>query len=810
MTQLSVCIITKNESVKLEKCLQRLLPYGFEIVVVDTGSTDNTLDVANKYAQKVCHFDWCDDFAAARNFALQQGSNEYIMMIDSDEYIEKLDVALLKKLIQNHPEEVGRIERINFYEQQGQMIENQERINRIFLKEKYTYQGRIHEQVVTKDDSEYTTYLAPVSILHDGYEGDEITRSRKALRNIRLLEQENQEDPYMLYQLGKSYYMMGDYNMASDYLGKALYYDLNPKLEYVIDLVETYGYALLNSGQIDMALGLEGVEKEFGSSADFCFMMGLVYMNAECFADAIRSFEKAVACNNARMKGVDSYRSYYNAGVVCECLNDVEKARKYYQKCGNYKKAKERLEKLPAVQPHPLIGIVILSYNGLVLTTACIKSIRKNVPREMYELIVVDNASTDGSVEWLKQQPDIKLQCNKENIGFPKGCNQGIALAENTSDIMLLNNDTLVPPEALHFLQQALYTKKEIGAAGCISNYAPNYQNIVEMDVTNKNYLEYAAKYNVPMANSVEKKTWLVGFAILYKRSVLNKVGLLDERFTPGNYEDTDLGFRIAQAGYEQVLSKNSFVFHYGSKSFGIQKQKYLQLLETNKQKFIEKWGIHPHKYTYVKNELIAMLPKDRKAGFCILEAGCGAGATLARIQYLYPNAEVLGIEKEKSVAGLAKRIAKILTGDVEEMDLSECMGRFDYIMAGGIWEHMINPEQVLQKLVACLKPTGEILGSIYNGQNIRVLMRKETTPEIFTEEEGIFESGHRRIFTAKEWIQLCTEQNINLKEFSFTMNNKNFTKEEQERIALLMQCEHPDNQKQYEAYQYIFSVGVK
>ena len=86
---------------------------------------------------------------------------------------------------------------------------------------------------------------------------------------------------------------------------------------------------------------------------------------------------------------------------------------------------------------HHKVSIVILSYNAKEIMKGCIESIRKNNPKTAYELIVVDNASTDGVVDWLKEQNDIVLACNQENVGFPKGCNQGIELAEKENDIML-------------------------------------------------------------------------------------------------------------------------------------------------------------------------------------------------------------------------------------------------------------------------------------------------------------------------------------------------------------------------------------
>ncbi len=79
MFPLSVCIIAKNEEAHIEECLKRLVPYGFEIVLTDTGSTDQTLAAAAKYTDRIFHFDWCDDFSAARNFCMEKASHNWIL-----------------------------------------------------------------------------------------------------------------------------------------------------------------------------------------------------------------------------------------------------------------------------------------------------------------------------------------------------------------------------------------------------------------------------------------------------------------------------------------------------------------------------------------------------------------------------------------------------------------------------------------------------------------------------------------------------------------------------------------------------------
>ena len=139
------------------------------------------------------HFTWCNDFAAAKNYAISKASNDMFMVIDSDEYLDQIDIPALEQMIRKNPDKVGRIKRRNTFEHNEQKPENREWINRIFSRKRFHYEGRIHEQVVALDGSEdYETYQAPVTILHSGYDLPEKERKKKARRNIELLNQELQ------------------------------------------------------------------------------------------------------------------------------------------------------------------------------------------------------------------------------------------------------------------------------------------------------------------------------------------------------------------------------------------------------------------------------------------------------------------------------------------------------------------------------------------------------------------------------------------------------------------------------------------
>ena len=342
---ISVCMIVKNEEDNLKKSLEAIKRYDFEIVVVDTGSTDNTVEVARRYTHKVYYYKWCNDFGSARNYSIEKASNNYVLILDADEIVQNIDInKLLNNLDKN---KVGRIERHNIYVRNGERNNYQERVNRLFDKRYYKYEGRIHEQIVSCDKHNYDTYNVPILVNHTGYENDELVRKNKINRNINLLLEElaiNGEDPYILFQLGKSYYMKEDYNEAIRYFEKAMDYDLDTRLEYVIDMVETYGYALINSQQYDKALNLLGIYNEFCNSSDFVFLMGLIYMNNARFQEAVREFEKATRFKYSNMEGVNDYLAYYNIGVIYECLGKSEKALEYYKKSKKYDKSQRRIE----------------------------------------------------------------------------------------------------------------------------------------------------------------------------------------------------------------------------------------------------------------------------------------------------------------------------------------------------------------------------------------------------------------------------------------------------------------------------------
>ena len=350
---ISICMIVKNEEQYIEKCLQALKPLGYELVVVDTGSVDKTKEIVAQYTDKLYDFTWVNDFSAARNFSIEKAQNDYVLVMDSDEITIDYDKEQLELLVRNNSKGIGRITRINEFTRKGQLFHGHERVSRLFNRKYYQYEGIIHEQVVSKEGKN-SYYDIPLTAKHYGYEGEVEVRKQKTKRNIELLEvqlvQEKSDAPdnvpYTLYQLGKSYYMQEDYKKANEYFVEALYFDLNPRLDYVQDMVESYGNSLLEAKEYETALGLLSVYGEFSNSTDFVFLCALIYMNNGYFNEAIQEFEKALTRTTFKMEGVNSYLAWYNMGVIYECLEKWEMAKNSYEKCGGYTLALKGLERI--------------------------------------------------------------------------------------------------------------------------------------------------------------------------------------------------------------------------------------------------------------------------------------------------------------------------------------------------------------------------------------------------------------------------------------------------------------------------------
>lgn len=207
-------------------------------------------------------------------------------------------------------------------------------------------------------------------------------------------------------------------------------------------------------------------------------------------------------------------------------------------------------------RPARAVSIIVLCHDRWEATRRCLRSLRRSTPPELYELLVYDNASSDGTLAGLRRLaagwPQLRVFANAANLPFSRAVNRGMRDARGRS-FLWLNNDTVLSPGWLEGLLQAARSGPRVGAAGPLTdNMAPPRQ------------------VSRPFANrrsaSVEETAFLGGFCFLLKRAAAARTGLLDERFVWG-WEDMDYCLRLRQAGFSLSLARNIFVHHVGNKT---------------------------------------------------------------------------------------------------------------------------------------------------------------------------------------------------------------------------------------------------
>jgi GT2 family glycosyltransferase len=232
----------------------------------------------------------------------------------------------------------------------------------------------------------------------------------------------------------------------------------------------------------------------------------------------------------------------------------------------------------------PKASIIIVTYNNLALNRQCLESLYQHTEWPNFEVIVVDNASTDGTAEYLREAertfPNLRVVLNESDLGFAAANNQGLRLASGEY-LALLNNDTAPTRGWLSSLIRHLSADPQIGLIGPAPNEIGNeakveagYESLDELPVWALNYTRRhdGQLFSPPMLDM---------FCVAMRRSVLEKVGPLDERFGIGMFEDDDYARRLREQGYKLVCARDAFVHHAGSASFKrLSQENYRALFE--------------------------------------------------------------------------------------------------------------------------------------------------------------------------------------------------------------------------------------
>ncbi|MEH7225056.1 glycosyltransferase [Bacillus sp. JJ1566] len=353
MESISLCMIVKNEEKVIARCLESVIGLVNEIIVVDTGSMDETKNIAQQFGAKIYDFKWNNNFSNARNYALEQSTSSWNIVLDADEYIINDCKEELLKFINNEVA-IGRIEIRSKFIQNNEVNYDKAFVSRVFPTG-LTYNGRIHEQLVSK----LPRKNIPIVVGHDGY-----YLTDKSNRNIPLLLQEvksKPNDPYYLYQLAKEYRGNKNYDLANQWFEKS-YALLNGNEIYYPSLVVIYLYTLKEVADLNLAIKIiKDNQTRLVQLPDFHFIRALLYMDLvlsdtnkyiNLFPEIEKCYLKCIELGDSEhydsVVGTGSFAALYNLGTFYEVTGQINKAKECYSRASeyNYKPAINRLDSL--------------------------------------------------------------------------------------------------------------------------------------------------------------------------------------------------------------------------------------------------------------------------------------------------------------------------------------------------------------------------------------------------------------------------------------------------------------------------------
>lgn len=346
MPTISLCMIVRDEEKSIAQCLTSVQGVVEEIIVVDTGSKDETKRVASGFGAKIIDFIWTGSFADARNASLEAANGDWILFLDADEYLEPNCHSALRTAVAHDNVEGYYIPFINIYGSEEHPEECKDVLFRLFRNRSgYRFCGIIHEQVlnsILEKDSNATICVAhDITIFHYGYLYSKVQEKDKIKRNLELLAQQltvSPDDKYVLYQYGLELYRAERYGESIEMLKKSLtgLVPGGPESMYFPKLVRLLAMAHYQAGKYE-----EAVERvNYGLSifpdyADLYYYGGLCLYELRAYGTSFEYFSKAAnqgeqAYVYGSYPGVRGCKSYFYMGKICEEFGNEEEALGYY------------------------------------------------------------------------------------------------------------------------------------------------------------------------------------------------------------------------------------------------------------------------------------------------------------------------------------------------------------------------------------------------------------------------------------------------------------------------------------------------
>jgi glycosyltransferase involved in cell wall biosynthesis len=339
---LCLCMITKDEESFIERCIKSVEGLADEIVVTDTGSSDNTVQIAERLGAKIYHFPWDGSFANARNYALSKAQSDWLLLLDADEALDQSGFDIIREFLQTDEFDGAHLRVRNYtgtYSPENYSMHSAFRLLR--NKPEYRFRGDIHEQITSgeceKISHRFTTI--PAVVHHYGYLDDVVNKKQKRSRNIAILEkqlEDNPNEPFALFNMGNEQLSLNEYETALQYYEKSLNHMEFRKYAFVPHMIFRIIHCYENLGKFEEALRYaQAGLNEFPSCTDYEYLRANLLLRLRRYSLAVKSLETCLSMGTPPMQyeffgGCGTYRAACRLGDVYMELEDYKQAVKYY------------------------------------------------------------------------------------------------------------------------------------------------------------------------------------------------------------------------------------------------------------------------------------------------------------------------------------------------------------------------------------------------------------------------------------------------------------------------------------------------
>lgn len=338
---LSLCLIVRDEEESLGRCLASAVRAVDDIVVVDTGSRDGTMAVAKQAGARVFSLPWPEDFARARNYALEQARGDWILVLDADEELQAKDIPVLRRLLWRQDVEAYCVRIANYYGSTAGPDFVTDNVCRLFRRRpEYRFRGIIHEQVIDSIREQAgpdSIRFTDVTILHYGYLDPRVRAKKKSARNRRLLEQARRQDPanpYWQYALAVEDFQEGKYQEALKQLSNLR---LEQAVGYASDVAYKRAICLMELGRLEPALSwIDNALKQFPGFTDLLFLKAEILAKQGRWELAALAYQSCLQWGDASahysgVNGVGTFRAWHGLGLAWERLGQKEEAARAFR-----------------------------------------------------------------------------------------------------------------------------------------------------------------------------------------------------------------------------------------------------------------------------------------------------------------------------------------------------------------------------------------------------------------------------------------------------------------------------------------------